>query len=142
MVSAACLETRFDDVNFCLLFQLGCPGNGDDGGGDGGDDGDGGGDGGDDGGDDDGGDDGDDGDDGGGGGDGGDDLFSVCSSLSIISLLPTIHIINSLIQKHSYYRLFSRPHKTVSLEAIPVIFRPLILDLIEEAMGSVAILSS
>ena len=140
MVSAACLETRFDDVSFCLLFQLGCPGNGDDGGGDGGDDG--GGDGGDDGGDDDGGDDGDDGDDGGGGGDGGDDLFSVCSSLSIISLLPTIHIINSLIQKHSYYRLFSRPHKTVSLEAIPVIFRPLILDLIEEAMGSVAILSS
>ena len=140
MVSAACLETRFDDVSFCLLFQLGCPGNGDDGGGDGGDDG--GGDGGDDGGDDDGGDDGDDGDDGGGGGDGGDDLFSVCSSLSIISLLPTIHIINSLIQKHSYYRLFSRPHKTVSLEAIPVIFRPLILDLIEEAMGLVAILSS
>ena len=123
MVSAACLETRFDDVSFCLLFQLGCPGNGDDG-------------------DDDGGDDGDDGDDGGGGGDGGDDLFSVCSSLSIISLLPTIHLINSLIQKHSYYRLFSRPHKTVSLEAIPVIFRPLILDLIEEAMGSVAILSS
>ena len=132
MVPAACLETRFDDVSFCLLFQLGCPGNGDDGGGDGGDDG----------GDDDGGDDGDDGDDGGGGGDGGDDLFSVCSSLSIISLLPTIHLINSLIQKHSYYRLFSRPHKTVSLEAIPVIFRPLILDLIEEAMGSVAILSS
>ena len=132
MVSAACLETRFDDVSFCLLFQLGCPGNGDDGGGDGGDDG----------GDDDGGDDGDDGDDGGGGGDGGDDLFSVCSSLSIISLLPTIHLINSLIQKHSYYRLFSRPHKTVSLEAIPVIFRPLILDLIEEAMGLVAILSS
>ena len=123
MVSAACLETRFDDVSFCLLFQLGCPGNGDDG-------------------DDDGGDDGDDGDDGGGGGDDGDDLFSVCSSLSIISLLPTIHLINSLIQKHSYYRLFSRPHKTVSLEAIPVIFRPLILDLIEEAMGSVAILSS
>ena len=119
MVSAACLETRFDDVSFCLLFQLGCPGNGDDGGGDGGDDG--GGDGGD---------------------DGGDDLFSVCSSLSIISLLPTIHLINSLIQKHSYYRLFSRPHKTVSLEAIPVIFRPLILDLIEEAMGLVAILSS
>ena len=127
MVSAACLETRFDDVSFCLLFQLGCPGNGDDGGGDGGDDG---------------GDDGDDGDDGGDGGDDGDDLFSVCSSLSIISLLPTIHLINSLIQKHSYYRLFSRPHKTVSLEAIPVIFRPLILDLIEEAMGLVAILSS
>ena len=128
MVPAACLETRFDDVSFCLLFQLGCPGNGDDGGGDGGDDG--------------GGDGGDDGGDGGGGGDDGDDLFSVCSSLSIISLLPTIHLINSLIQKHSYYRLFSRPHKTVSLEAIPVIFRPLILDLIEEAMGSVAILSS
>ena len=128
MVSAACLETRFDDVSFCLLFQLGCPGNGDDGDDDGGDDGDDGG--------------GDDGDDGGGGGDDGDDLFSVCSSLSIISLLPTIHLINSLIQKHSYYRLFSRPHKTVSLEVIPVVFRPLILDLIEEAMGSVAILSS
>ena len=126
MVSAACLETRFDDVSFCLLFQLGCPGNGDDGDDDGGD----------------GGDNGDDGDDGGGGGGDGDDLFSVCSSLSIISLLPTIHIINSLIQKHSYYRLFSRPHKTVSLEVIPVVFRPLILDLIEEAMGSVAILSS
>ena len=131
MVSAACLETRFYDVSFCLLFQLGCPGNGDDGDDDGGDDGDDGDDGG-----------GDDGDDGGGGGDDGDDLFSVCSSLSIISLLPTIHLINSLIQKHSYYRLFSRPHKTVSLEVIPVVFRPLILDLIEEAMGSVAILSS
>ena len=131
MVSAACLETRFDDVSFCLLFQLGCPGNGDDGDDDGGDDGDDGDDGGVD-----------DGDDCGGGGDDVDDLFSVCSSLSIISLLPTIHLINSLIQKHSYYRLFSRPHKTVSLEAIPVIFRPLILDLIEEAMGSVAILSS
>ena len=106
MVSAACLETRFDDVSFCLLFQLGCPGNGDDGDDDGGDDGDDGDDGG-----------GDDGDDGGGGGDDGDDLFSVCSSLSIISLLPTIHLINSLIQKHSYYRLFSRDRKSTRLNS-------------------------
>lgn len=74
--------------------------------------------------------------------DDGGDLFSICSSLSIISLLLVIHLINSHTQKHSYCRLFSRPHKTASLGAIPAIFRPLILDWIAEAMGSVAILSS
>lgn len=74
--------------------------------------------------------------------DGGDDLFSICSSLSITSLLPTINLMNSLIRKHSCCRLSSRTHKTAPLDAIPVAFRPLILDLIKEAMGSVAILSS